>query len=216
MKQLAKLMRFIEPRLAKLSLAWLLVGFDPCGSAQSAPPPDAPPAHPAPLQQPPSSGINRDTPPEPKPNPGPADPFAAVAQLVDKIAALPDLTKDALERVLGATLTHLPNADRAEQYYEGTLASGPFSRVEIRQSNPSQSSFALVILDVRAGVALPLGRFRSQGRVRPDMPLNVNPHIPPEGTVTFTDTHGSQQLRYEFTAKSDQLRGVVFERRPAR
>jgi hypothetical protein len=207
-------MRFIEDMLAKLCLAWLIVGFSPCGSAQSAPPA----AGPAPLQQPPSSVINRVTPPEskPKPNPVPADPFAAVAQLVDKVAALPELSKDALERVLGVTLTHLPDAGRDEQYYQATLASGPFSRVEVRQSNPSQSSFALVIFDVRAGVSLPLEKFRNAARVRPDMPVNVNPHVPPEGTVTFTDTHGSQQLRYEFTAKTDLLRGVIFDRRPSR
>ena len=89
-------------------------------------------------------------------------------------------------------------------------------RVEVRQSNPSQQNFALVILDARKGTELPVGSFRAAGRIRADMPIDVNPDVPPEGIITFTDARSSQKLHYEFTTNSQKLTNVIVERRPGR
>jgi hypothetical protein len=42
----------------------------------------------------------------------------------------------------------------------------------------------------------------------------VNPDVPPEGTITYITRDGRQTVSYEFRAKSEQLSGVVLERRP--
>ena len=144
------------------------------------------------------------------------DPYQQATALIDRIAGLPQLTQAAVEGVLGVSLTHSTSASPDEQYFEAPLASGPFGRVEVKLSNPSQDSFALVILDVRSGVVVPLARFRSEGRVQPNTRMDVNPRVPPEGTITFSQIEKNQTVRYEFRTKSQVLSGAMVERRPAR
>jgi hypothetical protein len=81
----------------------------------------------------------------------PQNPSATAFQLIDAIAALPDLNKAALEGVTGVVLAHSPTAGPADLYYEAMFPSGPFQRLEVRQSNPSQPKFALVFLAARPG-----------------------------------------------------------------
>jgi hypothetical protein len=144
------------------------------------------------------------------------DPFKQATEIVDRIAQLPVLSQAAVEGVVGASTQRSTTARPGDQYYEAPLADGPFGRVEVRVSGPSQSSFALVILDVRPGVEIPLARFRSEGRVQPSTPMDVNPRVPPEGTLTFRHVDGDQTVRYEFRTKSQVLSGAMVERRPAR
>ncbi len=142
------------------------------------------------------------------------DPYTQATQLVDSISALPELNKAALDRLLGVATAHVTTALAEEQSYEAALPTGPFSRVEVRTSNPAQTKFALVILDMRAGTQLPLSSFRSAGRIKPDMPMATNPRVPPAGTLTFIDQAKGQTVRYAFRADTQQLHGVVVERRP--
>ena len=194
----------------KAVIVLVLIGF---GSCTGQPQPQAPSARSVPASTP--SPMPKPVPP-PQPEPLPSEPIAALAQLVDKIAALPELDKGAVERIVGVPLTHLANAAADERYYEATLPSGPFGRVEVRQSNPAQQTFALVILDARAGLALPLASLEASGRVRPGMTLDVNPDVPPEGITAFTDVRDQQKLHYQFTTNSRQLTSVVIERRGVR
>jgi hypothetical protein len=46
--------------------------------------------------------------------------------------------------------------------------------------------------------------------------MDVNPRVPPEGTLTFRHVDGDQTVRYEFRTKSQVLSGAMVERRPAR
>ncbi|HEU4582726.1 MAG TPA: hypothetical protein VFS67_30925 [Polyangiaceae bacterium] len=143
------------------------------------------------------------------------NPSAAAFQLIDAIAALPDLNKAALERITGVVLEHSPTAGPADLYYEALLPSGPFQRIEVRLSNASQPKFALVFLAARPGVPLLDSDFRSAGRIGPSMTVSVNPNVPPEGTTSYEDRRKDQTVSYEFTTNSDVLRTVKFERRPA-
>jgi hypothetical protein len=145
----------------------------------------------------------------------PQNPSATAFQLIDAIGALPELNKATLERVTGVVLSHSPTAGPADLYYEATLPSGPFQRIEVRQSNASQPKFALVFLAARAGVPVTGADFRAAGRIGPTMTVSINPDIPPEGTTTYEDRRKDQTVSYEFTTDSDVLRTVKFERRPA-
>jgi len=146
----------------------------------------------------------------------PQSPSATAFQLLDAIAALPDLNQAALEGVTGVAMAHSPTAGPSDRYYEALLPSGPFQRLELRQSNAAQPRFALVFLDARPGVPLSGADFRKAGRIGPTLAISVNPHVPPEGTTTYEDRRKDQIVSYEFTADSDVLRTVKLERRPAR
>lgn len=192
--------------LGQLGLLFSLCASGPCSSDRGA----SEPAQSLPSPEPPARA------PLEKAAVGVMDPYQQATALIDRIAALPQLNQAAVQGVLGVSLTHSASARPEEQYFEAPLASGPFGRVEVKLSNPSQDSFALVILDVRQGVAVPLARFRSEGRVSPNTPMDVNPRVPPEGTLTFSQVEKNQAVRYEFRAKSQVLSGAMVERRPAR
>jgi hypothetical protein len=201
--------------LGQLALCALLTAFGPCAGRQEPPNVsvnEPAPAAPKPPAQPPL--VNPATPKE-----GqilmPQNPSATAFQLIDAIAALPDLNKAALEGVSRVALAHSPTAGQTDLYYEAMLPSGPFQRIELRLSNPSQAKFALVFLAARPGVPLSGSTFRSAGRIGPTMTVSINPNVPPEGTTTYDDRRKDQTVSYEFTTDSDILRTVKFERRPA-
>jgi hypothetical protein len=144
----------------------------------------------------------------------PNGPYAKVLQTVDELAGLPRLGKAVAENYFHALLTHLSHARPTDQYYEAVLPSGPFSRVEVRESNPTQDKFEFLILDVRPDPTLTIAGLQALGRLRPDAAIDVNPDVPPEGTITYIIRDGGQTVSYEFRAKSEQLSGVVLERHP--
>jgi hypothetical protein len=139
---------------------------------------------------------------------------ANVLNTVDAIAALPQLSKAALEQFFGVPMTHVPDAQPEQQYYEADLPSGVFSRVEVRQSNPSQNNFELVMLEARPHAGLTIDGLRASGRLQPNTAPRVNPNVPPEGTATYIVRSAGQAVHYEFTAESEQLASVMIERRP--
>jgi hypothetical protein len=140
--------------------------------------------------------------------------YSAAMQLVDAIAALPDLTKSALEVQLGLSMAHKDGAAPDELYYVAVLPSGPFGRIEVRQSNATQDQFALVILDVRATEKIPIAPFHETRRIGSDTRLDVNPHVPPDGTLTYSVSVNKQVTSYTFDAKGERLSSVVIDRRP--
>jgi len=142
------------------------------------------------------------------------NPYAYVLQTVDAIAALPDLNKAALEHLFAVTMVHAPSALPAQQYFEASVPSGPFSRVEVRESIVNQRKLALVLLDVRQQPELSLGNLRAAGRIHPDTQLQVYPNVPPEGIMSYLDQRANQAVRYSFTATSEQLTSVSIERPP--
>jgi hypothetical protein len=166
---------------------------------------EATPAPAAPPVPPPSVSVSEE-------KPVPSDPYSSASQLVDRLAALPVLSKLAVEGVLGVNLQHLSSQPPQYLYYEALLPSGPFSRVEVREPNPTQQRFELAFLEVRPGVELLIDSFRKDGRVDASMPMDVNPQIPPEGTLTYSRRSAEQSVHYQFTARSQRLRLVAFHR----
>jgi len=205
-------MRKILRTLGKLGLVSLLAASGPCngdtaGSPGPEPRSEKPPAVPsaAPANNPPSTGTIALS----------NNPYAPVLATVDAIAALPDLNKAALERIFGVTLAHAAAALPTQQYFEASLPSGPFSRVEVRESTANQRKLQLVMLDVRQKPELSLANLRAAGRIQPNTPVQVYPNVPPEGIMSYLVRSANQAVRYSFTATSELLSGVAIERPPS-
>lgn len=198
-------------------LLLVLGASGPCGGSAPEPeaPPAAPPASPAAKRAPdPVRVVNNNVNQPPAAAAGAQQSgYAGAMQLVDAIAALPQLTKPALEGVLGVPLTHDPTASADEQYYIARLPGGAFEHVEVRISNPQQEQFAMVILRVRAGEQLKLAAFNGAGRIGPSAVMTVNPRVPPSGILTYATGAGQQKVSYQFTADTELLTGVVIDRR---
>jgi hypothetical protein len=197
----------------QLALLALLAASGPCSDKAPARSALAPEPEPPATQAPPQTVHG----PQPQPKGTvvvPNGPYAKVLQTVDELAALPQLSKVAAESHFRVPMTHLPHARPTDQYYEALLPSGPFSRVEVRESNPTQDKFEFLILDIRPDPALTIRALLAVGRLRPDTAIDVNPDVPPEGTITYITRDGGQTVSYEFRARSEQLSGVVLERHP--
>ena len=214
-------MRNLLQRLGTLSLLSLVVAS---GSCKREPPSEAPPPAVSPLAvSPPAVPPPATQPTNPPGNNPPGKgtivvtnaPNASVFSTVDALTALPQLSKAALEQFFGVSMTHVPDAQPAQQYYEADLPSGVFSRVEVREANPSQAKFELVMLEARPNAGLNIDGLRAAGRIPPNTAPRVNPNVPPEGTATYTFRSGSQAVHYEFMAESEKLASVMIERRPA-
>ena len=201
-------MRMILKMLGKLALGSLLAASGPCnGEAPPAPvrePSEQAPAVPSQANNPPRTGTVVLS----------NNPYANVLQTVDAIAALPALNKAALEHSLGVTMAHVASALPTQQYFEAILPSGPFSRVEVRESLVNQRKLELVMLDVRQKPELSVGNLRAAGRIQPNTELQVYPNVPPEGIKSYIFRSANQAVRYSFTATSELLTGVSIERPP--
>jgi hypothetical protein len=139
------------------------------------------------------------------------DPVAQAKKLVGAISALPELSQRPIEKLLGVSLKPAgPVTDSAPVSLEAKIASGPFAQVELRTPNPAQPRGPrMVVLEVREGVSLPMTGFDKAfiGSL-----TDVNPDIPPEGTVTHSVERPGQSTRFQFRAKSRTLRLVAFHR----
>jgi hypothetical protein len=130
--------------------------------------------------------------------------------LVAAIGAAPELSRQRIESLLGIRLVHADAAKPDELTYEAELPSGPFARLELRETNARQNqSSRLLVLEVREGVELPKEGFEP-AEIGPL--TDVNPRIPPEGTITHARETPEQSIRFQFRAKSHLLRLVAFHR----
>jgi hypothetical protein len=131
--------------------------------------------------------------------------------LVTAIGAARELSRQRIESLLGIPLVHTDDAQPDELTWQAELASGPFARLELREPNARQDqSWRLLVLEVREGVELPMEAFEP-AEIGPL--TDVNPRIPPEGTITHARETPEQSTRFQFRAKSHLLRLVAFHRR---
>ena len=145
------------------------------------------------------------------PRAAPTDPdrmVKEVERIVAAVASAPDLSRKRIEGILGASLSPVPsrpNGPPDAHDLAATLADGPFARVELREAEPWQKR-SILVLEVRGGVELPLQRFSAEhlGQMQ-----DVNAHIPPEGTVTYSAGEPPLRTLFQFHAKRRTLRSVA-------
>jgi hypothetical protein len=117
----------------------------------------------------------------------------------------PRQRRDTAEGSLGPAADFLGDPN----LFEAQLPSGPFARVRLQQPGPTQTFGPRLSLEARSGTPLPKSRF-DQALIGPI--VDINPHVPPEGTVTHEAAAGDTRTRLEFWKASEQLRQVTFSR----
>jgi hypothetical protein len=133
--------------------------------------------------------------------------ISEVEKLVKTIDKLPDLNRANVERVLGV---HLSPSDDDPQVWEAHLPSGPFAEVAFFEPRADQKQARVSLgLKMKPETLLPLSEFP------PDLLgdiLDINPRIPPEGTVTRGRTGFGRDRLLEFRAASHTLWRATFRR----
>ncbi|GAB2452564.1 hypothetical protein [Nocardia tengchongensis] len=91
----------------------------------------------------------------------------------------------------------------------GYPATGPFSIVSLRipTGNDADSATSLT-LTPRAGMRFYQSDLEQRARLSRDL-VEIDPRMPPEGTVSFRQQRGSRTLVFEFTARTRLLRKLT-------
>lgn len=145
---------------------------------------------------------------------GPAEKSAAIVQaqrLITTLSSMSDLSRTQVEKVLGVSLQPAADHEGPSALWEATLSDGPFARARLHEPGPQQKFGASLSLQVRQGTALSKRGF-DPAWIGPI--VDVNPRIPPEGTIAHKPRRADSGTILEFWAKSDQLRQVTFRRAP--
>jgi hypothetical protein len=137
--------------------------------------------------------------------------IAEAQRLIAALSSMPELSRTKVEKLLGVSLRPAADAQGDPTLWEAPLATGPFARVRLREAGPKQKIGASLSLEARAGSHLPKRLF-DPALIGPI--VDINPRIPPEGTVAHKPQSADHGPVLEFWAKSEQLRQVTFRRDP--
>lgn len=98
--------------------------------------------------------------------------------------------------------------------FEAHPETGPFSTISFR--GPAVSSdrpTSLVVMDVSAECRIAHADLASCFRFSSEH-VSANPRVPPEGVVSFSESHGPRTLYLQFTAGSGTLRAISVHETP--
>jgi hypothetical protein len=144
---------------------------------------------------------------------GRTEAIAEAQRLIAALSSMPELSRAKVEKLLGVSLRPAADAQGDPTLWEAPLPTGPFAQVRLREPGPKQKLGARLSLEARAGNQLAKREF-DPALIGPI--VDVNPRIPPEGTVAHKPKSAGTGTILEFWAKSDQLRQVTFSRDPKR
>jgi hypothetical protein len=142
---------------------------------------------------------------------GKTDAIAEAQRLISALSSLRELTRANVEKLLKVSLGPAADFPADPTLFEAQLPSGPFAKVRLQQPGPKQTFGPRLGLEARLGTELAKSRF-DKALIGPI--VDINPHIPPEGTVTYKPAAGDTGTRLEFWKTSEQLRQVTFSREP--
>ncbi|MFF2554697.1 hypothetical protein ACFVUS_27100 [Nocardia sp. NPDC058058] len=125
------------------------------------------------------------------------------------IAAIPgDMTPESIASACGVELSEIACAIPGVRELQGYPVGGAFSIISLRDSLTNRAEPPALTLTPRAGVRLYQSDLERDFTFGRDL-IHIDPHVPPEGTVTFLVQRGSKDLRFEFTRKSRVLRELT-------
>ncbi|MEU7766063.1 hypothetical protein AB0B25_13155 [Nocardia sp. NPDC049190] len=114
------------------------------------------------------------------------------------------------EGVSAACSTELREVDSRNPYireFQGNPQDSPFSAISLRlPRNPPAGPDSLLVLT--PAIRLTQADLTDRFDLSPDR-ADINPHIPPEGTISFRETRGNRTLVLQFTARSRILRRIA-------
>ncbi|MFD0362453.1 hypothetical protein ACFQZZ_13485 [Nocardia sp. GCM10030253] len=133
-----------------------------------------------------------------------------IRRLVDRVLSIQgSFTPTAVADACAVLLHESTSMSSTMQQYEGNPDDGPFSVIEYRgPKSPEGEPTSLVAMKVRDDVRVNQGDLRGLFNFSLD-DVDVNPRIPPEGTVSYRERHGSRTLFVQFKAKSRLLRQIA-------
>ncbi|MDQ7780458.1 MAG: hypothetical protein RDV41_12250 [Planctomycetota bacterium] len=131
-----------------------------------------------------------------------------IGAMVAEIAALSAPSVESLGPILGAKLVKTKE-NRYFEFFELRGMKAPFGVCELRLSKDTPGK-ALLVLNVAEDQVvderdLSLDRYGAPARI------DVNPDIPPEGTVAREFSIGSARVSFQMTANSGKLRLIAVE-----
>lgn len=134
---------------------------------------------------------------------------AELEQLVQRITALPEITKPRLEKVLRAKLQPSDALLTPATIHAGTLDTGPFDHVELRQL-PQHPTAVFVVLSVRRTPAIPFAALRDKlSKAAPIMSSAQSP----DRSITFQSQDASGYvITHSFETESKRLTTVSIAR----
>lgn len=124
--------------------------------------------------------------------------------LVLALARVDAPNEPAFRRVLGVDLV-LAEEYRAFVQYRATLAQGPFIEVEIRINKTDPTGVVSLTPRPERPIRARDVDLTAFGQLAN---LDVNPHVPPEGSITHVFSVGRANVMFEFTAHTDILLSV--------
>lgn len=135
---------------------------------------------------------------------------ADVNSRVQSIVSMPDVSRPALERVLGVQLNAQPRPDSEFEFYAAQMTSGAFEHVEFSPPKAgSGSTESMIILDVRVDVPIAEAEFQAMFEAS-NARLQVGPPHKREPNHTYSvRTPSGYVTSYVFSGASKHLTKIV-------
>ncbi|WP_459549462.1 hypothetical protein [Nocardia sp. X0981] len=145
-----------------------------------------------------------------------ADPSqaSAIRSLVDQLLAAGNPFDPATAAAVCAVeLREVPCSNPYMREFAGRPSTGLFETLTLRIPRPgSPVSLHLVALTVRPEVVVPHGELREYFEL-PRQGMTLEPHVPPEGLMSFQEEIGDTTLFLDLTAQSGTLTSLALHRR---
>lgn len=137
-------------------------------------------------------------------------PAGQIRALVSSVRHAPVLSQAVLEEIFEAPFTL--NKETENRVSLEARPSGPFDRVELRQSR--SKPWRLVVLNVRPDVHVPFLALRNDPIPTTAMETAPSPHVPLDSELGFvvTDPHLAQKVYFVFPRSRLRLTSVAFHR----
>ncbi len=138
-----------------------------------------------------------------------------VRAIVDAIMSAPgELTPETVSAACSAALHEIDCVNPYMREFKGFPVNGPFETVSLRiprvlSQNPTRLVAMTLQDDIRLTAADMAGAFTFSWDT-----ASINPHIPPEGTISFREPCDGRELFLQFTYQSRLLRLVTIHENP--
>ncbi|MEU7629318.1 hypothetical protein AB0C34_04920 [Nocardia sp. NPDC049220] len=118
-----------------------------------------------------------------------------------------DFTAENIGAACSAELREVDSSNPYIREFQGKPQDSPFSAISLRlpRTPPAGPDSVLVLTPA---VRLTQADLTDRFDLSPER-ADINPHIPPEGTISFRETRGNRTLVLQFTARSRILRMIA-------
>ncbi|GAB2559228.1 hypothetical protein [Nocardia heshunensis] len=132
--------------------------------------------------------------------------FHATTTALSSIAG--PLTTESIEFACSVGLREVGCFTPRTREFQGYPQEGPFSIVTLRIPHRNPDRTPTLILTPRASVRIYQSDLEPGTRFSREV-IEIDPRMPPEGTVSFRERRGDWTLVHEFTAQSRLLRKLI-------